>query len=243
MNNSSITEIKDEVKKANEELKETMNPLHSPLIEYYLSRYLEIHEYTLNNRLAKLDDEISKCQKEYEELMSREDHLEEIASKNKNIQERINVIDAKIKANNEFLEEKNQAFKEKADKVTNQENNLYNACLDYYQNILSKLSMGNIDDILEYINFVMDVLKYTIYDEVVNYKENALNALNDLDDLNLLEAQTKNTNVTLNQEKQSLNSEIESISFEETEQRLDAIAYEINDKKKQKKNLSSYLNN
>lgn len=103
--------------------------------------------------------------------------------------------------------------------------------------------MGNIDDILEYINFVMDVLKYTIYDEVVNYKENALNALNDLDDLNLLEAQTKNTNVTLNQEKQSLNSEIESISFEETEQRLDAIAYEINDKKKQKKNLSSYLNN
>ena len=69
--------------------------------------------------------------------------------------------------------------------------------------------MGNIDDILEYINFVMDVLKYTIYDEVVNYKENALNALNDLDDLNLLEAQTKNTNVTLNQEKQSLNSEIE----------------------------------
>ena len=66
MNNSSITEIKDEVKKANEELKETMNPLHSPLIEYYLSRYLEIHEYTLNNRLAKLDDEISKCQKEYE---------------------------------------------------------------------------------------------------------------------------------------------------------------------------------
>ena len=37
MNNSSITEIKDEVKKANEELKETMNPLHSPLIEYYLS--------------------------------------------------------------------------------------------------------------------------------------------------------------------------------------------------------------
>ena len=94
MNNSSITEIKDEVKKANEELKETMNPLHSPLIEYYLSRYLEIHEYTLNNRLAKLDDEISKCQKEYEELMSREDHLEEIASKNKNIQERINVIDA-----------------------------------------------------------------------------------------------------------------------------------------------------
>ena len=129
----------------------------------------------------------NKCQKEYEELMSREDHLEEIASKNKNIQERINVIDAKIKANNEFLEEKNQAFKEKADKVTNQENNLYNACLDYYQNILSKLSMGNIDDILEYINFVMDVLKYTIYDEVVNYKENALNALNDLDDLNLLE--------------------------------------------------------
>ena len=115
--------IKDEVKKANEELKETMNPLHSPLIEYYLSRYLEIHEYTLNNRLAKLDDEISKCQKEYEELMSREDHLEEIASKNKNIQERINVIDAKIKANNEG---KNIPGVNDKDSVTNKDSDLKN---------------------------------------------------------------------------------------------------------------------
>lgn len=55
--------------------------------------------------------------KEYEELMSREDHLEEIASKNKNIQERINVIDAKIKANNEFLEEKIKHLKKRLIKL------------------------------------------------------------------------------------------------------------------------------
>lgn len=63
-------------------------------------------------------------------------------------------------------------------------------------NLVSKLSIGNVTETLEYMNFVIDVLKYTLYDEVVKYLDDAKNALIQLDDLNVLEYEVKNQNIT-----------------------------------------------
>jgi hypothetical protein len=223
----------------NQNLKETMNPTKSPLIDYYISRYFEIHDYVIEARLSRIDEEILKCQNDYQDLMSREDHLAEIASRNKEIQEKIEQIDLEIKQNKAYFMEKQNDFSIKAESVTAKENNLLISCNDYYQNILSKLSQNNFQDTMEYVEFVLDVLKYTSYNEVVTYLAEARIALKQLDELNDLEVQVKKKNMDLIQEKETISSGLETISFEETEKKLDALAYEITNKKKSKEELAN----
>ena len=205
--------------------------INSPLVDYYINRYLEIHNYVLNARISILDEDIKKTENNYEELTSREDMLEEIAKRNQDLTIQIEELNEKIKQSNLALENEKAAFQTIANKVTDLENNLYYATLDYYNNLVSKLSIGNITETLEYMNFVIDVLKYTLYDEVVKYLDDAKNALIQLDDLNVLEYEVKNQNITYENEKKILSESIEVISFEETEKKLDALAYEITTKK------------
>lgn len=224
-------------------LKETMNPTKSPLIEYYISRYFEIHHYVMEARLARIDEEIIKCQNDYQNLMSREDHLAEIASKNKEIQEKIEQIELEIQQNKTYFIEKQDDFAIKAERVTEKENNLLISCNDYYQNILSKLSQNHFQDTMEYVEFVLDVLKYTSYNEVVTYLVEAREALKQLDELNELEVQVKKKNMDLEQERETISSGLETISFEETEKKLDELAYEITNKKKSKEELMQLFHN
>lgn len=143
--------------------------------------------------------------------------LEEIAKRNQDLTIQIEELNEKIKQSNLALENEKAAFQTIANKVTDLENNLYYATLDYYNNLVSKLSIGNVTETLEYMNFVIDVLKYTLYDEVVKYLDDAKNALIQLDDLNVLEYEVKNQNITYENEKKILSESIEVISFEETE--------------------------
>lgn len=127
--------------------------------------------------------------------------LEEIAKRNQDLTIQIEELNEKIKQSNLALENEKAAFQTIANKVTDLENNLYYATLDYYNNLVSKLSIGNVTETLEYMNFVIDVLKYTLYDEVVKYLDDAKNALIQLDDLNVLEYEVKNQNITYENEK------------------------------------------
>lgn len=127
--------------------------------------------------------------------------LEEIAKRNQDLTIQIEELNEKIKQSNLALENEKAAFQTIANKVTDLENNLYYATLDYYNNLVSKLSIGNVTETLEYMNFVIDVLKYTLYDEVVKYLDDAKNALIQLDDLNVLEYELKNQNITYENEK------------------------------------------
>ena len=241
---NSSNKIGNNVDYAEEQnLKETMNPTKSPLIEYYISRYFEIHHYVMEARLAKIDEEIIKCQNDYQNLMSREDHLAEIASKNKEIQEKIEQIELEIQQNKTYFIEKQNDFSIKAERVTEKENNLLISCNDYYQNILSKLSQNHFQDTMEYVEFVLDVLKYTSYNEVVTYLVEAREALKQLDELNELEVQVKKKNLDLEQERETISSGLETISFEETEKKLDELAYEITNKKKSKEELMQLFHN
>ncbi len=234
--------LKEEVRRLNARISglNSANPnvaINSPLFEYYINRYNEIHAYVLNSRISILDEEIKKLEENYEELTSREDMLGDIAKKNQDITNQIHLLDERIKQNENYFKEKSNAFDLIASDVTDLENNIYNATLDYYNNLLSKLSIGNNEDTLEYMNFIVDVLKYTLYDEVVKYLIDAKNALAKLDDLNTLQYEIKNQNVILENEKNILANSIEVISFEETEKKLDAIAYELSTKKTTKTEL------
>lgn len=211
--------------------------LNSPLVDYYLTRYNEIHEYVLNNRIATIDEEIKKAEDAYALLTTREESLEEIANKNKSLQNQIVELKEAIEANKLKLKEANECFNKEAEVVTGLENNIYNTTMDYYNNLLAKLSIGDSTETREYINFIMDVLKYTLYDEVLKYLKKAKIALNDLDELNILEYEIKNENLIYSNEITSLESGIEVISFEETEKKLDSLAYEITNKKASKNEL------
>lgn len=226
-----------------EKIKEVMNPTKSPLVDYYIGRYFEIHYFVLETRLKNLDEGIAKCQDDYQALMTREDHLAEIASNNKEIQDKMDQIDLEIEQNQTYFDEQQQAFSEKADQVTEKENSLLIACNDYYQNILSKLSQNDFQDTLDYVQFVLDVLRYTSYNEVTSYLEEARLALKQLDALNELELQVKKKKTDLLKEKETLASGLETISFEETEKKLDALAFEITNKKKAKEELSNLFTN
>lgn len=223
-------------------LKETMNPTKSALIDYYLERYFEIHNYTINARVSKIDEEIKKCQDDYQELMSREDHLEEIASRNNEIKNQMAQIDLEIEQNNQYLLEKQNDFEEKGKLVTEKENRLYMSCSDYYQNILSKLYRNNASDTIEYVTFVLDVLKYTAYNEVVSYLQDAKEAISVLDELNEIELHVKKRNLSLTKEKETISNGLETISYEETEKKLDALVYEITNKKNSKQELVTLFN-
>ncbi len=231
--------------KSNEdqELKETMNPTKSHIVDYYLDRYFEIHNYVINSRISKIDEEIQKCENSYQDLLSREDHLEEIANRNKEIQIEIDELTLEINENNNYFCNKQGDFNDKAQKVTEKENNILLACKDYYQNILSKLSQNNFQDTIEYVQFVLDVLKYTFYNEVTSYLSDAKEALKQLDELNELELQVKKRNMELSQKIDELSRGIEKISFEETEKKLDDLAYEISNKKKSKEELTTLFVN
>ena len=240
--------LKEEIRRLNSRLTglnstNTQVNINSPLVDYYINRYLEIHDYVLNARISILDEDIQKTENNYEELTSREDMLEEIAKRNQNLTIQIEELDEKIKQNNQSLENEKATFQIIANKVTDLENNLYYATLDYYNNLVSKLSIGNVYETLEYMNFVIDVLKYTLYDEVVKYLDDAKNALIKLDDLNILEYEVKNQNITYENEKKVLSESIEVISFEETEKKLDALAYEITTKKTTRSELLELFEN
>lgn len=235
--NSSITGLNSQNHSIRDEV------LNSPLVDYYLTRYNEIHDYVLNNRISIINDEIKKAEEEYGYLTSREESLEEIATKNKELQDKINEINEKIQANNEKLSYSYSEFNEEAETVTDLENNIYNATMDYYGNLLAKLSSGDREETREYTSFIMDVLRYTLYDEVVKYLNKAKKALNYLDELNLLECEIKSENTNYENEKVLLESGIEVISFEETEKKLDAIAYEITSKKEAKVELNNLFDN
>lgn len=240
--------LKEELRRANSRVT-GLNSLNSNsntenhLVEYFSNRYMEIHNYVLNSRIAVIDEDILKAQQIYDELTSREDMLELIANRNALIQEQITQIEEKMSENEERLNNLKNRFEVEADNVTTKENNIYNTTIDYYNTLLSKLSIGVVEDTKTYMSFVIDVLKYTLYDEVVKYIQDAKIALEMYDRVNVLEYEVKNENNTLLAQKETLAKDIETISFEETEKQLDALAYEIANKKKAKEELSELFNN
>ena len=93
------------------------NNTENHLVEYFSNRYLEIHNYVLNSRLSVIDEDILKAQEVYDELTSREDMLEIIASRNALIQEKIDQIDDQISQNEERLSNLKNRFEIEADNV------------------------------------------------------------------------------------------------------------------------------
>ncbi len=84
--------------------------INSPLVDYYINRYLEIHNYVLNARISILDEDIKKTENNYEELTSREDMLEEIAKRNQDLTIQIEELNEKIKQSNLALENEKGTF-------------------------------------------------------------------------------------------------------------------------------------
>ena len=220
-----------------------MNSKIDSLCEYYVNRYQELHEKVLQMRLQQLDENIAVCQQAYDEIASKEDQLEEIVQRNQNIEARLNEIHQEIETENAKVEQKNQEFMLQAQQVTEHENQLVKSNFDYYQNILTKLATGNREETIEYIDFVMDVLQYTMYQETLTYLAEAADALEALDQLNELEYIVKKKVLDLENEKKVITASIETISFEETEEKLDHIAFEISSKKAAKVELSDLFAN
>lgn len=213
--------------------------IDSPLVEYYLNRYNEIHNFILEKRTAVLDNEIKNADDLYNEIISREDHIEEIAKQNLDIEEKIKALDEEIATAKKTLQEASDHFQQVAFDVTSLENNLYHTTMDYYHNLLAKLSMGDMEDAYEYMTFLVEVLRYTIYGEVVTYLNKATVALDEFDKLNELENETNKNLETYEKTKENLKSQIEVISFEEAESKLDALILEITTKKTTKEELIS----
>ena len=240
--------LKEEIRRLNLQIsglnsQNSVVNINSPLVDYYLNRYLEIHEYVLNNRISAINEDIDKAQLLYDELASREDMIEVIANKNAVIKEQIEFLENQIEENQSKLDSFKEQFNEEADTVTNKENNIYYTTIDYYNSLLNKLSIGIVEDTKEYMNFVIDVIKYTLYDEVIKYHALAKEALKMYDELNVLEYEIKNQNILLSNQKDELAKGIEVISYEETEKKLDALAYEITNKKNAKSELIELFEN
>lgn len=240
--------LKEEVRRLNTQLagvnnRRNSDDINAPIVDYYTMRYNEIHNYILKSRVSFLDDEIAKAETEYSLLMEKENLLGEIVQRNEQLNLKINELSLKINDNLEKLNLANEAFTEVAESVTELENNIYDSTINYYTSLIAKFSTGDTEATISYMTFVIDVLNYNMYNEVVKYLTSAKKALKQLDDLNDLEFEVKNENTGLEIEKANLEARIENISFEESEQKLDQLAYEIANKKKVKSELIELFDN
>lgn len=210
---------------------------NSELLKYYVSRYDEIHSYVLENRIKLLDEDIAKAQESYDKLIKYEESIGEIASKNASIKDEVEALKEEISLAKTTFDDERASFEMIASSVTDQENNLYKAIVEYYDEILTKLSIGNISETIDCMNFIMNVLQFTIYPQVVTFIKDANLAIKKLDDLTYIQ---ENLNDQLKAKEERI-AELElglvEISYEENERKLDSIVYEMTNKKQVRNEL------
>jgi len=197
------------------------------LVNYYLKKYLAIHEQIYKRRLKKLEDQRMKLQDEYDLITKQEEGMDLIANKNQELLTRIKEIEENISSNYYELEKKKFEFDNKVKKVTQEDEELEKSTTDLYKRILTLMNTSLPSVVVQEVSHVMEILKNVIYPTVISINENKLLLINELDDINSVNQEIKIKTKNLTQEKENLEHSIQTVSLETIDNMLDSLALEL----------------
>ena len=257
MNDMSIENLQKRIKELEEEnlqLKHLVNDLQNELAisgknynsdepitisNYYLKKYLSIHDDVYQRRLNKLEEQRQKLQNEYDMIMKQEEGMDVIAAHNEASISRIKEIDEEINNLYYELEKFKFEFENDVKNVTQQETKITNDTLDILSRIYKLLNGSSSNEaVLREFDHAMELLKKVIYPINIQIITKKNELINRLDKLNSLEQETKITIKTKTSEKDSLEQAIQTISLETIDTMLDSLALELTKVNKSKEELT-----
>lgn len=257
MNDMSIENLQKRIKELEEEnlqLKHLVNDLQNELAisgknynsdepitisNYYLKKYLSIHDDVYQRRLNKLEEQRQKLQNEYDMIMKQEEGMDVIAAHNEASISRIKEIDEEINNLYYELEKFKFEFENDVKNVTQQETKITNDTLDILSRIYKLFNGSSSNEaVLREFDHAMELLKKVIYPINIQIITKKNELINRLDKLNSLEQETKITIKTKTSEKDSLEQAIQTISLETIDTMLDSLALELTKVNKSKEELT-----
>lgn len=211
---------------------------------YYLKKYLEIHENVFRNRLRILEEKKQELQKEYDSITEQEEGFATINNKNELSMNRINEIDAIISDYYYQLEKNKYDFEKEVMNVTKKETSVYHQTMECLNEILHTFHQSNNnDEVLNVVDQVINALMINIYPENVYISNQKYHLVQKMNELNDYEQKVKIESKTLTAEKKSLQNAIQTISLETVEAMLDNLAVEITKVNKSEEELKELFTN
>ena len=195
---------------------------------YYLKKYLEIHETVYRNRLHNLEEKKQSLKKEYDSITEQEEGFESINNKNELSLNRINEIDAIISDSYYQLEKNQYEFEKEVMNVTKKETIVYRQTMECLGEILHAFhNLDTNEEILDVVDQVTNALMNNLYPENVSLSNQKYDLVQKMNQLNEYEQSIKVEAKSLSAEKKSLQNAIQTVSLETVEAMLDNIALEI----------------
>ena len=210
---------------------------------YYLKKYIEIHNEVYNERIKDLEEKRQSLQNEYDSIVEQEKGIETITIKNEALIKRMEEIDKLISDSYYTLEKEKYEFETRVKEVTKKEYQVHHYTVESIKDILIALENEENDVITEKVLKVCDDLKTNIYPVNTKLSKDKYNLVKKLNELSELEQKVKMEAKNLSNEKKSLEGAIQTISLETVESLLDSIVLELSKVSKSKSELDELFSN
>lgn len=210
---------------------------------YYLKKYIEIHNDVYDERIKDLEDKRKNLQDEYDGIVEQEKGIETITIKNESLIKRIEEIDQIISDNYYNLEKEKFEFEAEVKEVTKKEILVYNSTITSIDEILDSLKRESLEIVTSKVDSLCVSLMNNLYPINKKLVMDKYNLVNKLDELNAKEQKVKMEAKNLSNEKKSLEGAIQTISLETVESLLDGIVLELSKVSKSKQELDELFKN
>ena len=200
------------------------------LNDYYLSKYLDTHDEIYKKRINQIFSVCSSLQEEINELTNELATLKE-SDTNMTLEETKEAIE-KLECEKEELDQVLQVkIIELTDLIKEINKMLIDAkryAVEYYNNLVMHLGKASNESTLEYMDFILSVVKNSFYDQNVHINNEMIKAsyLNkELEDLD------KSTEIA----KKQIDEKIKNLSDVSIKERIKSLEEELSNKKEQLK--------
>lgn len=195
---------------------------------YYLKKYLEIHDNVYQRRLQDLQEKKDNLQKEYDSITEQEEGFETLNNRNELSLNRINEIDSIISDYYYQLEKNKYDFEKEVVAVTKKETTVFRETMECLSEVLRAFNHAESnDEVIEVIDQLTQAIMINLYPVNVSLSNQKYNLVQKMNKLNEYEQTVKVETKNLTSEKKSLQNAIQTISLETVETMLDGIAVEI----------------
>lgn len=235
-----------ELKRQNEELRKELalagvkTSMDEPITvtNYYLNKYLEIHDSIKEQRLLDVETKKRDAQQKYNMIVQQEESMDIIANKNQETLQKVKEITNQIHHKYYEIEIARYNFDEEVKVVTKKEETIFQNTIDSLQEIISLL-YKKVDNqtFLTVFQQFMDKAKQEFYPLNVEIGKRKYQLVQQLDELQNYNQKIKIEIKQLQTEKSKLEQTVQVISLEAIEEMLDQLVLEMNQFTKQEEEL------
>ena len=205
---------------------------------YYLKKYIEIHDEVYNERIKALEEKKESLQNEYNDIVEQEKGFETITLKNDSLLKRMEEIDRIISDSYYQLEKERYEFESAVAYVTKKETLVYNSTIESINELIELFNENkDIDEVTTKVETLMVAITNNLYPLNVRIGRQKYDLVQKMLELNELEQKIKSETKNLNSEKKSLEGAIQTISLEAVEALLDGIVLELSKVNKSEQEL------